>query len=242
MIRTNTRPRLADEIVQTLRTRISDGTYAPSSRLPTEEQLCSEFNVSRATVRTATKALNVLGLVTTRRGLGTFVSPIPQVEDGLEKMTSISESIIASGRVPSMDYKLRSIRKASADEARPMRLEPGAEILELHRRIMADGKTVAFSYDLIPMSIFPMGFDPRQMTASIFAFFSKELGLDAALGLARVHAVYSDKIAWGPDAENEKLFLLLDQLQYTDSGVLLGHSKSYFIEGSYSFVLRRTNQ
>ena len=85
MVTKKSRPGLAEEIVATLKSRIDDATYEPGSRLPTEAQLCEEFAVSRATVRSAIKELDVVGLVFTRQGLGTYVRSIPYVQDGLER-------------------------------------------------------------------------------------------------------------------------------------------------------------
>lgn len=231
----------ADPIVDTLRERIVDGTYSPGDKLPTEAELSSTFNVSRATVRTAIRELDVLGLVWTRQGAGTFVRLRPAVHDGLERMGSISQSILASGKTPHQDYGRRTIRQVLPDEAARMGVPPTTEVLELRRRITADGEVVAYSFDLLPMSLFPAGFDPAVLTGSLFAYFEDTLGLVPWLGLAEVHAVESAHVAWGPDAHRHRLFVLLDQLQYDRDNTLLGYSRSYFVEGAYAFRLVRTN-
>lgn len=240
MVTKRYRPGLADEIVMAIKVRIDDGTYVAGSRLPTEAQLCDEFGVSRATARTAIKELDVIGLVHTRHGLGTFVRTIPHVQDGLEKMGSISDSIRSSGKIPGMDYARRTVRTVTLDEAERMTVPAETQVLELRRRITADDEIVAYSYDLLPMSIFPEDFVPEQLEGSIFSYFERVLGLPAILGFAEVHAVESRKIGWGPGSSEHNLFILLDQLQYADDGVLLGYSKSYFVEGAYAFVLKRT--
>lgn len=240
MVTKRSRPGLADEIVVAIKARIDDATYAAGSRLPTEAQFCDEFGVSRATVRTAIKELDVIGLVSTRHGLGTFVRSIPYVQDGLEKMGSISDSIRSSGKTPGMDYARRTVRTVSLDEAERMTVPTDTQVLELRRRITADDEVVAYSYDLLPMSIFSDDFDPEQLEGSIFSYFDKTLGFPAVLGFAEVHAVESRKIGWGPGSGEHNLFILLDQLQYAEGGLLLGYSRSYFVEGAYAFVLKRT--
>ncbi|QYH36008.1 GntR family transcriptional regulator [Salinibacterium sp. M195] len=240
MVTKKSRPGLSEEIVATLRMRIDDATYPPASRLPTEAQLCEEFSVSRATVRSAIKELDVVGLVYTRHGLGTYVRSIPYVQDGLERMGSISESIRLSGKTPGMEYARRVVREVNAAEAARMSVPLETLVLELRRRITADGQVVVYSYDLLPMSIFKPDFDPRELEGSVFAYFENELGTPAALGYAEVHAVESRQVAWGPDSAEHTLFILLDQLQYAEDGLLLGYSRSYFVEGSYAFKLKRT--
>jgi DNA-binding FadR family transcriptional regulator len=63
-------------IAKQLRSAILAGQLAPGSRLPTENELCEAFGVSRATVREALGSLVGQGLVTKARGLngGSFVA------------------------------------------------------------------------------------------------------------------------------------------------------------------------
>ncbi|MFC5994972.1 GntR family transcriptional regulator [Pseudonocardia hispaniensis] len=236
-----TRRTLADDIVRALKAEIRGGGYAPGARLPTEAELCRRFGVSRATVRSAVKELDVLGLVRTRHGVGTFVTPRPTVRDGLERMGSITESIRASGKVPGHEYARRTLRPLLPDEAERMGLRPDTEVLELRRRITADGAVVAYSYDLIPRSLLPERFDPGELTGSVFAYFENRLGIHPTVGMATVHAVDSAHIAWGPDAAKHRLFVLLDQLHFDRTQRMLAYSRTYFVEGAYEFHLVRTS-
>lgn len=56
-----------------LRDHVRRGLWAAGTALPTEEALCSQFGVSRVTVRRALADLQADGLVERRHGLGTFV-------------------------------------------------------------------------------------------------------------------------------------------------------------------------
>lgn len=235
------RTTLADEIVQTVKSEIRDGVYPPGERLPTEAALGERFAVSRATVRSAIKELDVLGLVWTQQGAGTFVRLRPTVRDGLEKMGSISDSIRASGKTPGHEYGRQTTRGVLPDEAKRMGVASDTEVVELRRRITADGEVVAYSFDLIPAELFPSGFRPGLLEGSIFRYFEDDLGIHPTLGLAEVHAVESNHIAWGPGAVKHRLFVLLDQLHYDRAHRLLMYSRTYFIEGVYSFELVRKN-
>ncbi|MGC4952703.1 winged helix-turn-helix domain-containing protein [Actinomadura citrea] len=59
-------------ITRVLRRRLTDGTYAPGARLPSEAALCAEFGVVRRTVRRALSALQAEELITVRAGVGRF--------------------------------------------------------------------------------------------------------------------------------------------------------------------------
>ena len=56
-----------------LRERIITGRYAAGLALPSEEDLCEQFSVSRITTRRALTDLEAQGFVQRRQGVGTFV-------------------------------------------------------------------------------------------------------------------------------------------------------------------------
>lgn len=61
------------EIASQLRRQILDGLYPAGSFLPTEQQLCSQFEASRQTIRTALQCLADEGLILRRQGSGSRV-------------------------------------------------------------------------------------------------------------------------------------------------------------------------
>lgn len=66
------RESLNDKVEKRLRGMLTDGTWSPGERLPTEAELAQMFGVSRATIHVALQKLNASGLVVTRAGDGTF--------------------------------------------------------------------------------------------------------------------------------------------------------------------------
>jgi GntR family transcriptional regulator, transcriptional repressor for pyruvate dehydrogenase complex len=68
--------RLADRVAEDLLQRIRDRTLQPGDRLPTENELCEEFGVSRTVVREATRFLVARGVVEVRAGSGAVVAAI----------------------------------------------------------------------------------------------------------------------------------------------------------------------
>ena len=56
-----------------LREMILSGQLKPGDKLPTEEQLCEHFGVSRTTLREAVQALRVAGVLEVTPGRGSFV-------------------------------------------------------------------------------------------------------------------------------------------------------------------------
>jgi DNA-binding FadR family transcriptional regulator len=65
--------RLYLSVAQQLLTAVAEGELVPGARLPGDRQLAERLGVSRATVREAILALEVIGAVEVRHGHGTFV-------------------------------------------------------------------------------------------------------------------------------------------------------------------------
>ncbi len=61
-------------LAHVIRLRIRTGEYAPGSRLPSIEQIASQFDAAVVTTRQALGLLEADGLVQRRQGVGTFVS------------------------------------------------------------------------------------------------------------------------------------------------------------------------
>lgn len=228
------------KVAGSLRSGIYSEQYPPGSRLPTETQLATDFGVSRPTVRAALRELKAQSLVRTVHGVGTFVEEADPIRTGLEKLDSITESIRSFGHEPGMKYHSRVVRPLIPEEAEKLDLFTDAEALEIRRSILSDGQIVAYSYDLIPIGVFPAGEDPNVVQGSLFEYLRNERGLIPDHAVAEIHAVSSDRIAWDPEAQGS-LYILLDQIHYDADGLALMYSRTYFLEGRYSFLVYRRN-
>lgn len=63
-----------EQVADEIRAGITNGTYQPGSRLPSERDLAQRLKVSRPAVREAIGALQNEGMVVTRHGSGTYVA------------------------------------------------------------------------------------------------------------------------------------------------------------------------
>jgi GntR family transcriptional repressor for pyruvate dehydrogenase complex len=70
------RTRLPEEIANQLRKLIVDGTFKPKQPLPSERALAEHLGVSRSSVRDGIRRLEVVGLLETRHGQGTFLQEL----------------------------------------------------------------------------------------------------------------------------------------------------------------------
>lgn len=228
--------RLADD----LRERLAAHEWRRSERLPTEADLVAAYGVSRATVRQALKTLENQGLIITRAGRGSFVTTDAMIRAGMQELSSITSTIADMGHVPDMIYHHRLVRPATDAELQRFDLSDGDEVLDIQRKILADGITVCYSYDILPRWALPSGFEPKHLTGSVFAYLAQHGGPQPVRALAQVHAVAHPEVAWDEDLAADQLFVLLDQMHYEEAGRPFMHTTGYFIEGRFNFTVVRT--
>jgi GntR family transcriptional repressor for pyruvate dehydrogenase complex len=68
------KPRVIEEILDKMRALLESGKLAPGTKLPSERELCAMLSVSRPSMREALKVLDILGVIKTRQGAGTYVT------------------------------------------------------------------------------------------------------------------------------------------------------------------------
>ena len=111
---------LSKQIEDKLYKIISSGEFPPGSQLPGENELSARFGVSRSTLREAIRSLSAAGVLTVRRGKGTFVS-----ENFKPGMPDVAEFNLRKSRVSDLfearlifepDTAALACRRASDEE------------------------------------------------------------------------------------------------------------------------------
>lgn len=90
------RKSLTLQVSESLAEKIHSGALLPGSRLPTEAELCGEYEVSRTVIREALAQLRSAGLVLPQQGRGIFVAETPSPQSFLiseEDLQSLPETI-----------------------------------------------------------------------------------------------------------------------------------------------------
>ena len=144
---------VTDQIRNILLERITTDFYAMQGKLPSESELCREFSASRASVRTAIAALAERGYVIRRPGLGTFLSPSPRLEGGLERL----ESILSMAHKHNLPTRLADldVSLVPADDflCDRLSLNPGDEVTCVSRTILIGETPVSYQTDHVPTHI-----------------------------------------------------------------------------------------
>ncbi len=89
------------QVLDILKSRITDQEYTPGSKLPSEADLMKQFGVSRITVRTAINELVEDGVLERSQGKGTFVALPKSTHPADDSIIGFSRSCILAGKTPS---------------------------------------------------------------------------------------------------------------------------------------------
>jgi GntR family transcriptional repressor for pyruvate dehydrogenase complex len=142
MLRAIKKTRIYEAVVEQIHDLIRQGKLRAGDQLPSERELAETFQVSRASVREAIRALETEGLVVTRTGMGTFVADLP-----VESLVAPFARFLAGAKDALADvFEMRrlvepQIAALAAERVAEPQVEEMRRILEDQRRDIQQGRT-----------------------------------------------------------------------------------------------------
>jgi GntR family transcriptional regulator len=171
---TKRRPPLADLVRSELKQLIISGQAPVGSRLPSEADLCDQYNVSRITLREAVQGLVQEGYVVRRQGSGTYVTRRPALHNSLDTNFSYTEYLAHAGiRAGRKVLSARNV-DASAETAEALGVQPGDRVVEVRRLRTADGSPAVYSADSIPADLVTLAADRRALSGSLYQLLAEK--------------------------------------------------------------------
>lgn len=227
------------EIEHDILSQMQNGTLRTGDQIPTENQLCSLYQVSRMTARKALDLLDSQGFITRTPGRGTFVNSI-QVCKKANVARSFSNDMKSIGKVPGAILVSYSVCKAIEfpDAADALRLGPEELVHCIARIRTADNVKIALSYAYLPCSLFP-SFDLRMLEGSLYDYVGQFYEIDLMAGSSTICAVF-------PTPQQKKLLEIDDVplLKISHPGNLkdgrnFEYSETYYIGSRFAYRYER---
>lgn len=183
-------PRYA-QIYSVLREWIYNGTYGAGARLPTENELCDMFGVSRITTR---KALDILvdeGLVVRRPGRGTFV--VDDLADApvLGDMEQLLRKVARLGRNTRINGAAVAEVQADAETRKDLGLQDGAKVQRASHVRLLNGRPIGFVVTTIPAEL-DIHFDLNELNESPMLNLLERKGVNIASADQIISATLAD--------------------------------------------------
>ena len=178
---------LYKQLMQKLRTDIQSGVYPVHSRIPSEQELCQTYQVSRVTVRKALAELTQEGLLKRHQGKGTFVG-IPRIQKDLRSVNSFHDACRMMGSTPGTRVLHAQWAHLEAGERAELGCEEDEQVVELVRLRLADDMP-----ELLETNHFPPAYAwlmSADLTGSLYALL-EEKGVEARQAIHEVSLCYA---------------------------------------------------
>jgi GntR family transcriptional regulator len=178
------------QIQEEIKQLIKTGEVSPHDRIPSENELAKQFDISPMTARQALTGLAINGYVYRMRGLGTYIAP-PHMEHSLDKLVSFSEDMRARGIDPSSHIILFQMKPASEKIAERLKISPGDEVLRIKRLRFADQRPVCV-HDAYLLRNLPVTRAELEEVGSLYQVLeSKNIHISG--GLDEIESISSDQ-------------------------------------------------
>lgn len=207
------------QILTDLQEKIHSHVLQPGDQIPTEKQLCEEYNASRMTVNKAIMMLCEKGLVERIAGKGSFVKDFKTIKNlQLGSSSSFTNDMLLTGKKPGaklIEYKL--VRGSDVPQVRDALHLSDEDFIHYFIRLRTgDDIPIAVSYTYLSGKIFPT-LDIRILEGSLYEYIYK-------LGY-RIKGIDAEYSASMPTPEQKEL------LNIGDTALFKSHHTSYLTDG-----------
>ncbi len=232
---------LIQKIKLELQNAIINGDIKPGEKLPSESELSKMLSVSRNTVREAIVLLEKMGLVTKKRGVGTFVTQAqPLISGGIERLTGVTKIISDQGVKATseiIDYK---IINSDTFISQTLDINLNSKIVFLKTLKKASYEPVAICIDYIPKLFFKNKVEPELLYGSVFSGLEKHYDINIKFAECNLVPVLSDKeISSLLKLKTNSPLIKLKQIHYDYDNRKVIYSESFFPEKMVFKLIRR---
>jgi GntR family transcriptional regulator len=232
---------LARQVAQEILRGIESGKWVRANgALPSEAELSQKFAVSRATIRDEMAQLEQRGIITRRHGAGTFVTPLPRLDAGLEELVSLETLARRIGLETRMSQPHIEERVATPVEAERLNTSPATRVLAIARVILTNTRPIAYLIDVVPTSVLARQDLDKNFRGSVLDLLLSRRDVALSHSRTEIHIAVADA-ALARQLHLKRgapLHHLVAQL-FARDGRIVDYSISYFVPGYFSFHVIR---
>ena len=172
MLDTNSLKPLYIQLEAEIRKALNEKKYLPGDRLPSEEELCEQYQVSRITVRKAIQQLTDQHILEKHRGKGTFVSTQPKSVD-LKDQAGFTNYLSALGHQSHHLLLKKELQPAEEFLCDALSLQANEPVCYVQRLIFEDDSPLALDEIYVSSLNYPDFLDRMTGDVSFYELLDK---------------------------------------------------------------------
>ncbi|CUH97817.1 hypothetical protein P22_3963 [Propionispora sp. 2/2-37] len=211
-----------------IKNEIQNGTLKPGDLLPPESQLCSQYGLSRSTVRQALNQLVEENLVIRRRGKGSFVAE-KKLSRNLNHLYNFTEDMFELGIYPHSHVLENTVEYATGEIAKKLNLNEGTtKVFKLTRLRLANTEPLLLEITHIPLYLCPDIVNEDFSNTSLYNFLKSRYNLNLHKAIETYEAVKLNKeMARLLSCKSGASAFKIQRIAYLDSGIPFELTNSY---------------
>lgn len=116
-------------LMEILKERVLQKDWLPGDQISGEQELCELYQVSRTVVRQALRELELKGVISRRKGKGTFIS-LPKISEGLvQKPTGFYQDMVERGIKPVTKVFHQNVSPSSEKVTHFLNNQPSVKVI-----------------------------------------------------------------------------------------------------------------
>jgi len=227
------------KIRESLRQQIAAGELVMGQKLPAEDELASQFGVSRMTVRQGITDLIDEGLLYRRHGVGTFVA-YPHVERDHSRLTNFFENSDLKGIKAKATVITLEVMPVKPKAAKALYLKEDESVIRIKTLRFADNIPVTVHDAYIPHKLFAAILDLDRHTLEtqpLWSFF-ESCGYRVKSAVQKLEAREADEeLARLMEIEEGAPILYKERTVYADDGTPVEFTYCYNRGDRYSLTV-----
>ncbi len=224
------------QISNEIKAKIKKGQYKEGQKISTEDELCSEYNVSRITVRKAIQLLCDQNILVKKHGKGTFVA-LPKAIDTMSITQSFSGYCKRNDMKPSSEVISKKIIKASKTISDKLGVEIDDDIIEIKRLLFIDDEATVFEIDYFRISydfLMKKKLDNKSLLKTLLSEnITNIYKFDHVVSVKNGDEFISEKL----NKNNNFCFLHVSETVKNPENEIIYYNEQYIVSGKYNYTV-----
>ncbi len=222
------------QVENLIKSYIKSGNWKSGEKIPSEQELCKMFDVSRNTVRKAISDLIEEGILYIEHGKGTFV-PHKMFNHPSERLLGFSEEMKRKNVTPGAKILISKLIDAPSFVRDVLKEK---KVFNLKRLRLADDKPIAIENAYLPESKFPDLLSRFTAKSSLYETLRKKYGVQPYYATETIEASLPN----GEETQllkikNDKPVLRIERRTFIKSGEIIEFVKAVYRADIYRITL-----